>query len=357
MQILKLKLFQHSAKRAWLPPGTPVHTGLQQVEKTRIVRLTYNESEALEKQCDDITECAADKEKVNFIGIAGLHDTKLLEEIGARFGLHHLAMEDVAHTEHRTKVELFDDYLFIILKALKYNGDAHEVRMEHVAVFLKEETVLLFQESDEDLFSKLRDRIKNGRGRIRRMKADYLVHGILDHTVDDYFLVLEKIGDELEALDERMMGKTGGRSALDEIYRLKKLLMVLRRTIWPLREAVSMLLHDDDAFISDSVKTYMRDLNDHVVQIIETIEIYRDMVSSMLDVHLTSASNRMNEVMKVLTIISTIFIPLTFIVGVYGMNFKHMPELDKTWAYPTVMGVMMVAAITMLAFFKKKNWF
>jgi magnesium transporter len=266
-----------------------------------------------------------------------------------------LLLEDIVHTDQRPKLEDFDDLLFIILRMLTYDEANNELLSEQVSLILGPNFVISFQEREGDVFNPVRMRIKNAKGRIRKMACDYLVYALTDAVVDHYFLVLEKYGEKIEILQEEVLSHPTPHT-LQVIQGTKRDMIFLRKSVWPLREAINALQRGESALISDNVIIYLRDVYDHTIQVIDTIETFRDMISGTQDVYLSSVSNKMNEVMKVLTIIATIFIPLTFIAGIYGMNFKYMPELEWYWAYPMIWAVIIVLGVLMLIGFKRKKW-
>jgi magnesium transporter len=252
-------------------------------------------------------------------------------------------------------MEDYGEYLFLTLKMLSFGRTETEISTDQTSIVLGKNYVLTFEEREGDVFDPVRERIRTGRGRIRSLGSDYLAYALIDAIVDNYFVILEKLGEKLEDLTNEVVGGRGGRT-LATIYLLKRELIYLRKAVWPLREAISALYRGGTALIAETSEPYLRDLYDHTIQIIDTIESLRDLLSGMLDIYLSSASNRLSQVMKVLTMIATVFIPLTFIAGVYGMNFKYMPELEWRWGYPFVWLVMVGLAVTMLILFRRKRW-
>jgi len=274
---------------------------------------------------------------------------------GKEYDLHPLVVEDILNTHQRPKIELYDDYIFVSLKMLSGVNDSYMVESEQISLILGKNFVFSFQEKEGDILDSLRVRIREGKGRIRKMGPDYLLYAILDIIIDHYFLVLEKIGDKVEAFEEELM-KEPKSDTLHEIYTLKREILFLRKSVWPLREAVSTLEKCESDLINEKTSPYLRDLYDHIIQVIDAVETTRDLLSGMLDLYLSSVSNKMNEVMKVLTIIATVFIPLTFIAGVYGMNFDFMPELKWKYAYFAVWFVMVMIGLGMLKYFRNRKW-
>jgi len=287
--------------------------------------------------------------------VDGIHQVEVLELLGECFGLHPLVLEDILNTDQRPKMEDFSEYIFVVLKTFSYNDQSDEVEPEQISLILGPSLVLSFQERAGDVFDPIRERIRNGKGRIRRMGADYLAYALLDSIVDHYFIVLEQVGEDVEFLEEELVTNPTPET-LQTIHNLKREMIFLRKSVWPLREVIGALERGESSLIKESTGIYLRDVYDHTIQVIDTIETFRDMISGMLDIYLSSVSNRMNEVMKVLTIIATIFIPLTLVAGIYGMNFQYMPELGWRWGYPIVWLVMLVIGAVMLVYFRRKKW-
>ena len=345
------------SKKAGLSPGTLIHIGEKRLEKTRIRIIEYDEKNFQEREVARIEECFPLKDEPNltWINIDGIHQVEIIETLGKHFGLHPLLQEDILNTDQRPKVEDHDDHIFIVLKMLYYDDKEKELTIAQVSIILGSQFVISLHEGEGDIFNLIRERIKNKIGRHRKMGAGYLAYTLMDAIVDHYFIVLEKLGERIELTEEALVTNPT-QETIKEIHKLKRDLIFLRKSVWPLREVVNMLEREEPPLIHVSVVPYLRDVYDHTIQVIDTIETFRDMVSGMLDIYLSSVSNKMNEVMKVLTIIATIFIPLTFIAGVYGMNFKYMPELEWPWGYFLVLGIMMVIALGMLTYFWKKKW-
>ena len=357
VSVRKPRLFKSPIKKSGMPPGTLVHVGEQKTEAVRITYMDYDEQKMQEKQVASIEECFPFKATptVTWINIDGLHDVKLIEKLGAQFEVHPLVLEDILNTGQRPKVEDFDRYIYVVLKMLRYSDEQQGVEAEQVSLLLGSNYVISFQERVGDVFEPIRDRIRNAKGRIRRMACDYLMYSLLDAVVDGYFAILERLGEKIESMEEELVSAPSEKT-LEQIHRLKSEMIFLRKSVWPLREVISGLQRTESSLIKESTGLYLRDVYDHTIQVIDTVESFRDMASGMLDIYLSSLSNRMNAVMKVLTIIATIFIPLTFIAGIYGMNFKYMPELERHWGYPLVLFVMGIVAVVMLIYFRKKRW-
>ncbi|MCP8318527.1 MAG: magnesium/cobalt transporter CorA [Candidatus Methylarchaceae archaeon HK01B] len=351
------KIFKKRSKKTGLPPGTLILIGEKKIEKARITIIDYNEAQFQEKEAKKVEECFPykDQPNVTWINIDGIHDVEIIEKIGNNFNLHPLQLEDVLNTEHRPKIEDFEDYIFVVLKMLYYDEKENEIKDEQISLILASNIVISFQESEGDVFNPIRERIRNGKGRIRKMGADYLAYALIDAIVDNYFIILEKLGEKIQDLEEELVTNPTSET-LHAIHKFKRENIFLRKSVWPLREVVSKLERGESSLIKETTVIYLRDVYDHIIRVIDTIETFRDLLSGMLDIYLSSISNRMNEVMKVLTVIATIFIPLTLIASVYGMNFTYMPELESPWGYPIVLVGMLFIVTLMLIYFKRKKW-
>jgi magnesium transporter len=345
------------SRKAGLPPGTLVHIGEKKSEKVRITVLEYHEEFCKEKELASLNGYipSNDKSIITWINIDGLHQMNVIETLGRLFNLHPLTLEDIVNTGQFPKIEDYKEYLYIVLKMLSYREERN-ILSDQISICLFSNVVVSIQEQPAgSLFDPLRDRIRSGKGRIRKMGADYLAYSLIDAIVDSYFIILEKLGERTALLEEQVMNEPT-RQFLHEIHAIKRELIFLRKSIWPLREVIRSMERGDSLLIQDSVHIYFRDVYDHTIRIIETVESFRDTIAGILDIYLSSISNRTNSVMKVLTIIATVFMPLTFIAGIYGMNFKYMPELDWRWGYPLILIGMASLGISMLIFFKRKNW-
>ncbi len=346
------------SRKSGLPPGTLMHIGDQKLESSKISFIQYNETLFSEASAESIEQCAESikhHKGVTWINIDGVHDVALIEKTGELFGIHPLVLEDIMNTEQRPKMEEHQNFLFFSLKMLSFQGNGRNLNVEQLSILLGNGLVITFQESPGDVFEPLRERIRQGKGRIRKQKADYLVYALIDAVIDNFFTILESFGEELEELEDLVLNGTTSETA-SRIHALKKQLLVVRRAAWPLRELVNNFEKSESVWLQKSTRIFLRDVYDHTIQIIDSIEISREVISGLLDIYLSSLSNRTNEVMKVLTIVATIFIPLTFIAGVYGMNFEYMPELAWKWGYPAAMVFMLMAALGMLWFFRRKKW-
>lgn len=359
MNLLGKKQWGHSRK-AGMEPGTIFYVGDKPVEiPVKLTLIEYTESTFEEKELENIKQCnhLTEHQTVKWLNVDGVHKSIVVEEIGQKFFLHPLLLEDVANTEQRPKFEEYENTLFILVKMLNYNAKEKRIEEEQMSLVLGPNFLITFQEDKEgDILDPLRERLRNGKQKLRKSGADYLLFCILDLIIDHYFVILEKLGDEMNELEEAITVETSY-DLLRHIYKLKREMIFLRRSVWPMREMLSGLERAESDLISSHTHVYFRDIYDHSIQAIETIEMYRDMISGMLDIFLSSTSNHMNNIMKVLTTISTIFIPLTFIVGLYGMNFDFMPELHWKYGYIFVWVLMIGTVLGMFYMFKKKRWF
>jgi len=344
-------------KKAGSSPGTLVHIGEQKVDETRITLIDYDEEHMQERVLDSIEEAfpLKDLPTVTWINIDGLHEIDIIEKVGQHFNLHPLVLEDILNTGQRPKTEEFEDLIFVVLKMLHYNENAEKIRSEQFSLVLGSNFLITFQEIQGDVFNVVRERFRKSKTRIRKAGCDYLAYALIDAIVDYYFVILEALGDKIEDIEIQLLDNPT-RDTLEIIHEMKREMIYLRKQIWPIREIINSLVKSESSLIQEQLHVYFRDVYDHTIQIIDTIESYRDILAGMLDIYLSTLSNRMNEVMKVLTIIATIFIPITFIAGVYGMNFKFMPELEWRWGYVMVWAIIVVAAGIMIGFFKKKQW-
>jgi len=344
-------------KLAGQSPGTLTYIGESKEEKVKIKIIDYNQSDLTEKEIGSIEDCRSfrTKDSVTWINITGIHDMTVIEALGKQFNLHPLLLEDVVNTEQRPKMDDYEDYLFIVLKMLYTGKNSKRIQHEQLSLILVPGVVISLQEFEEDVFDPVRERIRKAKGRIRTTGADYLMYALIDTIVDHYFHLFEDIGEQVETLQEEVISDPQPQT-LNQIQDLKREMIFLRKSVWPLREIISALVRGESGLVSADVILYLRDVYDHTIQVIDTVETYRDMLAGMLDIYLSSVSNKMNEVMKVLTIIATIFIPLTFLAGVYGMNFKYMPELEFPWSYPILWVVMISVFGLLLIYFKRKKW-
>lgn len=341
-------------------PGTLRPVAAPRGARTQITVIDYGPEALHETQCASIEEVFRfrDTPTVTWINIEGLHDVELIQKLGSHFGFHPLALEDVLNCGQRPKVEDYGTYHFLVMKSVHL---VDELEIEQISFFLSGNYVITLQEQAGDSFEAVRERIRQGKGTIRRAGPDYLTYALLDALVDEFFPVLEAYGEKIEDLEDDLIVRPAP-GTLSAIQRIKRELLVLRRAAWPEREVINALQRSETDVIQAPTQVFLRDCYDHAIQVIDMIETYRDLASGMQEVYLSSLSNRMNEIMKVLTIISTIFIPLSFIAGVWGMNFDpesspfNMPELRWFWGYPTALGIMAVTASGLLVFFRRRGW-
>jgi magnesium transporter len=350
------------SKKMGLPPGSVVYVGKEQAEQVQIELLEYNSSGCLqEKKSVSVEElsafgqnCLSRESAIRWINVIGVHNTEILERVGRQFGLHHLLLEDVANTHQRPKVQEFGKHVFVVLKMLRVD-EKQVIHTEQTSFVLGKDFLLSFQERTGDVFESVRLRIRNQTGKICHLGADYLLYSLLDAIVDNYFMVLEKFGTDVEELEDRLF-ETEETKTVAVLHNIRREMILLRKQIWPVRELLNSLRKEEVGLIHEQTRIYMQDVYDHIIQILDLLEMQRDLVNSMVDTCFSRLSNRMNEIMKVLTIISTIFIPLTFITSIYGMNFENMPELKYIWAYPLVWLVILSIGMTMFVFFRRKKW-
>ena len=342
------------SEKAGLPPGTLMHIGEEKEHIPKISIIDYNEKKCEEKIAQTVEECFPFRQKksVTWINIDGIHDSKIIHDIGEHFGFHYLLLEDIMNNEQRHKIETFEDHIFIILKMLNY--EKKEVVTEQISIIIGKNFVISFQESEGDIFDPIRKRIRENKGKLRKRGPDYLAYSLIDAIVDHYFAVLEKLEEQIEDVEETIHRPNA--ETIKIMHQLKRQTISLQRSIWPLREVVSGMMRSESVILKKTTAIYLRDVYDHTIQIMDTIETFRDILSGMMEVYLFSLSNKTNEIMKVLTIIGTIFIPLTFITGVYGMNFDFMPALSWEYGYYAVMIGMLSIVIFLLLYFRKRRW-
>ena len=347
--------------RAGMMPGSVVYTGERKVEHVSLRLIQYaqdgftEEAEVgLETALAQLGPDTAAPNKVTWLNVDGLHDTALISKLGAVFGLHPLVLEDIVHTEQRPKVEYYDDYIYIVLRMLSLNAQG-EVNNEQLSLVLGADFVLTFQETVGDVLEPVREHIRKGVGRVCKQGADYLAYSLIDVMVDTYFTLLETFEDDIDAIEDELL-QDPSPQVLGRVNTLKREMLYLRKAVWPLRELTSSLQREETPLIHDSVRTYIRDVHDHSVQVIDTVETLREVLSSLHDFYISSLSLKMNEVMKVLTIVGTIFLPLSFLAGVYGMNFANIPELHWRFGYEVFWLICLIVGGGMLLYFWRKKW-
>lgn len=351
-----LRLLQRMKKKTGLSPGTPVYIGECIEEKTELRLVTYNAETMTLSRPDTVKELAPllKKPEKKWLHITGLCDALLIKELCDHLGVHVLVQEDILNTIQRPKIEEYDDLLFLTIKQF-YTNEHKQILGNHTSILLLDDLVISFAETYSSAIDPILLRMENPSSRIRTLGSTYLIYALLDVIVDSYFLTLEQIGSAIEDYEEQALFEPQ-ESDLHKIYSLRREILYFHKSVWPVRELINTTSRMENRFSENNLQFFLRDLYDHVIQIIETADVFRDMISNVLDLQLSSASNRMNEIMKVLTIIATIFIPLTFLAGMYGMNFTYMPELEWKYGYFAIWGVMLLVFMLLLVYFRKKKW-
>ena len=353
------RLIKNKPKNIGLAPGSLVYVGDKEKNPITVTLFDYKSEHFAEKKINNLDELVTYKtsDTISWINIDGVHDVNILESIGKLFDIHPLTLEDILNTNQRPKVDEYPDYLYIVLRMFFLEEKDKSLKNEQVSLILTKNFVITFQEDAGDVFDPVRERIKKPGTKMREYGTDYLSYALIDAIVDSYFHILEKLGEEVEFLEDNIV-LNPTKNDIQTIHLLRREMILLRRAIWPLREVIATLQRNEIDFIDEKTQVYLRDVYDHTIQVVDTIESYRDMIVGMLDTYLSSTSNKLNEVMKVLTIISTMFIPLTFLAGVYGMNFKSFPELGYDWMYPWgFWAFTLILIIGMFVYFKHKKWF
>ncbi len=352
------RFIKKTSKKAGMAPGSLVHIGEQKQEKVSITVMDYEGERFAEQVPDDVESVfpLRDAPTTSWINIDGVHDMEVIEKLGQHFLIHPLTLEDAVNTAQRPKIEEFDDYIYVVLKMLRYDQTADRVVAEQVSMVLGHHFLISFQEAEGDVFDAVRERIRKGRGRIRRSGSDYLAYALIDCIVDHYFIVLEQLGERIEALEMQLYDAAGDPDPLQAIFRLKQEMIYLHKQIRPLRETLSRFHKSENSLVQDKNRVFFADVYDHLLQGSEVVDSLRDVLSSLQDLYISMTGQRMNEVMKVLTIIATIFIPITFVAGIYGMNFEVIPELKWRWGYFAVWGLFGAITAGMLVYFKRRKW-
>ncbi len=346
------------SKKAGLPPGTLMHIGTRRLKNTVLHEINYSPGHLTESyplKPGDLLQDGAGNDGNTWINVSGLHDVDFLQSIGEQFNIHKLVLEDVVNTDQRPKMEDHGHFLFFTLKMFSWDEAGQTMAWEQLSIILGEGFIITFQEAQGDVFEPVRDRLRQAKGRIRKMGPDYLCYALLDAIVDQFFLIQEKVSDSLDGIEE-MVFDHPGKEAATAIHEMKRMLLNIRRAAWPMRELISHFEKSESPLLDKGTRLYVRDVYDHSIQIIDNVEVSREITAGLMDMYLSAISNRTNEVMKVLTIVATLFIPLTFIVGIYGMNFEYMPELSWPWAYPVILGIMFFILIGMILYFRKRKW-
>ncbi len=356
------KLAMGLSRKTGMIPGTLVHVGDLDQHPVRMTLMDYDAEHVVEREITSFEDCDKYKtaKSVTWVNVEGVHDVSVIERMGECLGLHPLLLEDVMNTEQRPKIEEYDDYLYVVVRMLyerpAEDEDTLEIDSEQVSFIVGSNILVTFLEDPGDVFDPVRKRIRENRGRVRKNGTDYLAYALIDVIVDNYFTVLERFGDLTEDLEQDVMGSPT-RETLLQIQQMKRAMIQVRRSVWPLRDVINTMLRGGSPLIKKSTAVYLRDVYDHLVRVADMVETQREMLGGLMEIYLSNVSNRMNEVMKVLTVIATVFIPLTFIAGVYGMNFDFMPELHWAHGYWYVWAVMLGVALVMLLYFRRKRWF
>jgi len=342
--------------KAGLPPGALIHIGRQREEAVTIDLIEFSEERVTETEVKDISglRVCTDPGCVSWVNVNGIHDPEVIRNVGEVFSIHSLVLEDVLNTDHRPKVEPFEDHVFFTMKMMWFEADGN-LEAEQVSIIFGNHYVISFQERKGDLFDPTRERIRQNTGVVRKKGADFLVYRLIDIVVDNYFVIMERFDEKLDDLEERITADTEG-DHMSEIQDVKREMLRLRRSLLPLRESVSALEKGISGLVIKNNQKYFKDVHDHLVQLSDSLESNREVLGMLMDLYLANMNNRMNNVMKVLTVVSTVFMPLTFIAGIYGMNFEYMPELGWPWAYFAVLGLMAGIGVTMLVVFRRKKW-
>ncbi|MGD2067079.1 MAG: magnesium/cobalt transporter CorA [Gemmatimonadota bacterium] len=351
------RFVRRQSKKPGSAPGTLIHTGVRKVEEIRIRLFDYDEEDVHESFLDDIRDVwdLRDTPTTTWVNVDGLHEVGVIEAVGQHYGIHPLILEDILSVGQRPKMEEHEGYLFLVLPMLAWSAEAAAVEEEQLSLILGRGWVFTFQERPGDVFEPVRERIRTANSRLRTRGADYLAYALIDAVVDRYFGILEKIGEVTEELELEVL-EDPSQPTMERLHRLKREILVVRRAVWPLRDVSNSLMRAESELVDPQTRVFLRDVHDHTLQVIDTVESLRDVVGGTIDLYLSQVGHRQNEIMKVLTVMASIFIPLTFLAGIYGMNFEHMPELVLPWAYPTLLGVMVLVALLMLLYFRRKGW-
>ncbi|WLR59575.1 magnesium/cobalt transporter CorA [Guptibacillus hwajinpoensis] len=355
---IRTKLRRNRTQKKGMPPGSLVYIGDEQTEEVTVSAIAFDSHgmEEFEDVSIDKIKTLIDSDQVAWINVNGVHNVQLVDQISKKLGLHPLTTEDILNTDHRPKIDFFEDHLLSIVKMLDLSPESTDLDIEQVSFILMENTVVTFQEKRGDLFDPVRLQLQESKGRIRKSGADFLYYSLLDVIFDQYLIIMDEMDDRIAELEGMIMEDPDNHS-LQDINQYKNTILQLKKTVWPVREVVNKLINRKVPYIKEDISFYLQDIHDHIVQANDMVETSRGQLYGLLDVYYSSLSMKMNEIMKVLTIVSTIFIPLTFIAGIYGMNFKNMPELSWEWSYPAVWIVMIIITGLMLVYFKRKNWF
>ncbi|MGZ4968861.1 MAG: magnesium/cobalt transporter CorA [Methylobacter sp.] len=347
----------YASEKSGLPPGSLVHVGEVHEHEHKITVISYNKSTLTRSTIRNIEELLPYRtaDAVTWVIIDGLKDVSIIDAIGKHFDIHALVLEDILNTHQRPKFEEFDDYLYIVIKALSMADNEFNVEYEQISLLLLDKFVFTFKEKPDAIFDQLFSRLSNDKCHIRHLGTDYLTYIIMDTVVDEYFALQDTFDELIETVEDDLLTNPSAQT-LNTIQKIKRELIFLRRSVSPMRELLAAIQRSESQLLNEKTKRYFGDIYDHVIRVSEAMESYRDLIAGMLDIYLSSVSNKMNETMKILTVFASIFIPLTFIAGVYGMNFEYMPELKWRWGYPALWAIFIGVTVFLLRFFKKKNW-
>lgn len=350
--------FATASDKSGMPPGSLVHIGEVHEKETNISVVNYNKENIEEQQIQSIDEILQfrDSNTTTWVIIEGLTRVDIVERIGSIFNIHQLVLEDILNTHQRPKLEKYDNCLYIVLKSISAEDERFNVSYEQISILLVGKFVIVFKEKKDELFSSLLRNIEKSKGQIRNYGSDYLTYAILDTIVDHYFKLIDSLDDAITPLEDSLLSTELSQDVLSSIQRLKREVIHIRRYVSPVRELLAEILRSESELINPNTRIYLRDVSDHTIRVIESIESYRDILTGLVEIYISGVSNKMNEIMKVLTIFASIFIPLTFIVGIYGMNFEYMPELKWKWAYPVLWVLFISISVALLGYFKRKKW-
>jgi magnesium transporter len=352
------KSLNNASEKSGLPPGSLIHVGDVHESVTRMSVIDYSKENIEEQEIESVDDILKykDSNTVTWVIIEGLTNVTIVERIGAIFGIHNLVLEDILNTHQRPKFEEYDDHLYIVLKSLLTENERFTVAYEQISLLVLKNFVFVFKEKTDDLFKPVQQRLKTSKGRLRSLGSDYLTYAILDTIVDQNFIIIDSLDDAITSVEDSLLASEPTQDTLHTIQMLKREIISIRRNVSPIRELMSGMLRSESDLINEKTHIYLRDVSDHAIRVIESIELYREILTGLLDIYISSVSNKMNEVMKVLTVFASIFIPLTFLAGIYGMNFEYMPELKWKWAYPVLWAVFVSIPVVLLIYFKRKKW-
>lgn len=348
----------YASAKSGMPPGSLVHVGDVLVDQTILSVIDYSKDVLQEAQIESVEELLRfrDSDTVTWVIVEGLANVDVVARIGEIFGIHQLVLEDILNTHQRPKFEEYEGYLFIVLKGLIASGEQFSVDYEQISLLVLENFVITFKEKRDDLLFPVQQRIRTSKGRFRSLGSDFLTYSILDAIIDQNFVLIDSLDEAITVQEDELLSGNSSSATLNAIQRLKRDIVLIRRYVSPVRQMINTILRSESPLIKEQTQIYLRDVSDHAVRIIESIELHRDIISGLLEIHISSVNNRMNEVMKVLTVFASIFIPLTFLTGIYGMNFDYMPELKWRWGYPVLWLAFIAIPTVLLVYFRRKKW-